>query len=261
MTNSKTTKRALISSVIALVLCFTMLLGTTYAWFTDSAVTAVNTIQSGNLDVVLEYKTAWGDEWTEVTESTLLFNEAALYEPGYTEIVFLRVSNAGNLALKYQLNVNIYEEEGSTNVAGQQFKLSDYLEIGYYVQAEYSSGANYADLLMPYMFGTAASAKANVQRMNKLSQDTGIVTIDAPIEVGEETASVIAIVLTMPTTVGNEANHMTGVAAPYIKLGVSLTATQLASEEDGFGNWEYDKDATYDAVATEATVSDPDENE
>lgn len=62
MADSKTTKRALLSSVVALFLSFTMLLGTTFAWFTDSAVSGRNVIKSGNLDVVLEYKNNWEDE-------------------------------------------------------------------------------------------------------------------------------------------------------------------------------------------------------
>ena len=55
MTNTKNTKRALLSSVLALFLCFAMLLGTTYAWFTDSVTSASNIIQTGTLDVSLEH--------------------------------------------------------------------------------------------------------------------------------------------------------------------------------------------------------------
>ena len=60
---NKHTKRALLSSVMALILCFTMLLGTTFAWFTDSVTSANNIIKSGNLDIELEYwnGTAWVD--------------------------------------------------------------------------------------------------------------------------------------------------------------------------------------------------------
>ena len=87
MTN-KTTKRALLSSTVALFLCFAMLMGTTYAWFTDSVTSANNVIQSGNLDVVLEYKSAWSDNWAHVDENTKIFKDGALYEPGYTEVVF-----------------------------------------------------------------------------------------------------------------------------------------------------------------------------
>ena len=85
MTNSKTTKRALFSSVVALLLCFTMLLGTTFAWFTDSASTGVNTIQAGNLDIVVYYATQSDvvegkiadDAWKEVDANTPVFNPAA----------------------------------------------------------------------------------------------------------------------------------------------------------------------------------------
>jgi len=51
------TKSALLMSVMSLMLCFTMLLGTTFAWFTDNAASTNNVIKAGNLDVVLEYKT------------------------------------------------------------------------------------------------------------------------------------------------------------------------------------------------------------
>ena len=51
MNNPKTTKRALLSSVIAMLICVTMLIGTTFAWFTDTASTGVNKIVSGNLNV------------------------------------------------------------------------------------------------------------------------------------------------------------------------------------------------------------------
>ena len=61
MTNRKSTKRALLGSVMAMVLCLAMLIGATFAWFTDTASTGVNKIQAGNLDVVLEMKDASGN--------------------------------------------------------------------------------------------------------------------------------------------------------------------------------------------------------
>ena len=53
---AKYNKRALLLSVLALMLCAAMLIGTTYAWFTDTATAGVNRIQSGTLNVVLEMK-------------------------------------------------------------------------------------------------------------------------------------------------------------------------------------------------------------
>lgn len=246
MTNTKNTKRALLSSVMALFLCFAMLLGTTYAWFTDSVTSANNVIQSGNLDVVLEYKSNWSDGWATVDENTKIFKDGALYEPGYTEVVYLRISNAGSLALKYLLSFNLANEEGSINVYGDEFKLSDYLQIGYYVQDEYSSGFNYADILMPNMFGTREAALNSVE-LQKLSEANAVISENAPILPGDDTAQVVAIVLTMPDTVGNEANTRLGEDAPYIELGVRLFATQYTHENDSFGN-QYDANVDQPAV-------------
>ena len=244
MMNSKFATRALLSIVVVLSMCCTMMLGTTLAWFTDAEVAPTNTIETGNLDVVLEYKTDWADQWAPVTDKTKLFKENALYEPGYTEVVFLRVANAGNLALKYKLDVTVADETSSTNKDGKEFFLSDYLEAGVYSQDEYVSGFNYADILMPVMFGTRDAALQNAKNFSKISAEDIVSIDDAPLLVGEQTSQVIALVLTMPTTVGNEANHETDVAAPTIELGVTLVATQYTDENDSFDN-QYDADAEY----------------
>ena len=111
MTNRKSTKRALLGSVMAMVLCLAMLVGATFAWFTDTASTGVNKIQAGKLDVALEMKDAAG-QWVSAEGKTLQFkkaanapaDEAVLWEPGCTyELPALRVVNKGNLALKYKV--------------------------------------------------------------------------------------------------------------------------------------------------------------
>ena len=242
------TRRALLLSALALLVCMSMLVGSTFAWFTDSVVSANNIIKSGNLDVVLEYKTNWNDTWAEVQPDTKLFSDSSKYEPGFTEVVFLRVSNAGSLALKYNLKVDILSETPGVNVAGEEFKLSDYLEIGSYTQAEYNGDANYADILMPFMFGTRESALANLTASNKLTAGA-VLNSDGPVEVGDKTAQIAVLVLNMPETVGNEANH-NGTDVPKINLGVTLLATQLVSESDSFGP-EYDEDATYPVVVND----------
>lgn len=104
MTNSKTTKRALVSSVLAVFLCVAMLIGTTFAWFTDTASTGINKIQAGNLDVALEMKTATG--WVNAEGKTLNFinkdgNTDILWEPGAKfTLPAVKIVNNGNLALK-----------------------------------------------------------------------------------------------------------------------------------------------------------------
>ena len=252
MTKKRSTKRALILSALSLLMCVSMFIGSTFAWFTDEVVSGNNLIMSGNLDVVLEYKTNWDDQWTPVDASTKIFKEGALYEPGYTEVVFLRVSNAGSLALKYNLSVCIAGEKSSTNINGEEFKLSDYLEIGTYRMDEMNSGFNYADILFPGMFGTREAALKNIGQLTKLSEANSVVAADCPVLPGNDTAQVFAIALTMPETVGNEANFDTAYAAPEIALGVKLLATQLVAEEDSFGR-DYDEDATYPVVVSNAS--------
>lgn len=112
MNESTKTKKALRGSLLALFLCIVLLIGTTFAWFTDTASTGVNKIQSGTLKVGLEYKV--GDQWQDATGEILTFKTAdnrdaedILWEPGCTyELPALRVVNKGNLALKYKIKIN-----------------------------------------------------------------------------------------------------------------------------------------------------------
>ncbi len=109
MTSTTTTKRALLFSTLSLLVCVAMLIGTTFAWFTDTASTTVNSIQSGTLDVDLEMLD--NGDWVTADGKTLNFKKAegaegepVLWEPGCTyELPKLRIVNKGNLALKYKL--------------------------------------------------------------------------------------------------------------------------------------------------------------
>ena len=131
MNNKRATKRALLTSVMALVMCVVMLVGTTFAWFTDTASTGVSKIQAGNLDIELQYATAWNDTtgeptaWADAEGQTLTFktkdNRAAdkiLWEPGCRyELPELRIVNKGNLALKYKVIINGIEGDAKLNEA------------------------------------------------------------------------------------------------------------------------------------------------
>ena len=224
--SKNTTKRSLLASVFALVLCVAMLVGSTFAWFTDTATTGVNKIQSGKLDVKLSYLTD-NNGWKEVTKDTKLFKNGALWEPGHTEVAYLKVENAGNLALKYQLSVNVANEVSGTNVNGESFNLSDYIKMGV---VENQS--------MPFADRNAARTAVAATAGNIATY-----TKTGSIAANDTNAQYVALVVYMPETVGNEANYV-GDTAPSIDLGVKLVATQDAVESDSFNN-QYDKDATY----------------
>ena len=228
-TNSK---KALLSSAFALVLSVAMLIGTTFAWFTDTASTAVNKIQAGNLDVKLDYKNSDTTSFTKADKNTKVFKEGALWEPGHVEYVVLKVSNAGSLALKYKLGINIANEVGSTNVYNNAFKLSDYIRFAV-LDADKSS------LNRDAMVAAATDSKLIKE---------GYSAEDHLLAGENNSEKIVTLVVWMPTTVGNEANHKTGVTAPSIDLGISVVATQYTHENDSFDN-QYDKDAKYPIVA------------
>ena len=122
MSNTKLTKHALIVSIMAMLLCVAKLVGTTFAWVTDTASTAVNKIQAGTLDIELQYQKADGT-WEDAEGKTLDFkkpsgheNESILWEPGCTyELPALRVVNKGNLALKYKVIITGINGDATLN--------------------------------------------------------------------------------------------------------------------------------------------------
>ena len=113
MSNKKATKRALLTSITALAMCVVMLVGTTFAWFTDTATANVNKIQAGKLDVALEMFDTAQNKWVTAEGQTLNFVKAAggesqaiLWEPGAEyKLPKLRVVNNGNLNIKYKVEV------------------------------------------------------------------------------------------------------------------------------------------------------------
>ena len=125
MTNSKSTKRALISSTLAILMCVAMLIGTTFAWFTDTASTAVNKIQAGNLNIELQMKDNDGN-WVNAEGKTLPFlvkgeipaeGTQILWEPGCTyQVPEMRILNKGNLAVKAYIYISGFKSNGGSGV-------------------------------------------------------------------------------------------------------------------------------------------------
>ena len=228
MTNSKSTKRALIISVLAIFMCVAMLIGTTFAWFTDTASTGVNKIQAGNLDVKLMYSTDM-KTWNEATEQTKLFDDNALWEPGYTQVVYLKVVNAGNLTLKYETGFSKnYTSNRGKNVNGDWYRVDNYLKIG---TAETETKFENREAVW-----AAIAANEKTLAKDVMLTDGGI-TLNA----GEESAP-FAVAIYMPTSVGNEANATKNRPSSVSGLGIEVRATQATVESDSFGSG-YDANA------------------
>ena len=109
MNNKRATKRALLTSVMALVMCVVMLVGTTFAWFTDTASTGVNKITSGNLHVEIQDKEGVKIDtlkWVDKDGNDIVNQDDILWEPGCTYLLTpFQIVNTGNLALKYKIAI------------------------------------------------------------------------------------------------------------------------------------------------------------
>ena len=226
------TKRALLTSVLALVLSLAMLAGSTFAWFTDTASTGVNRIVSGNLDVGLEY---WGGAesgWLTAENSEDLFDKNALWEPGYTQIIYLRVANNGNLALTYAMQITPVRETVGVNVDGEEFKLSDYIKFGWMTFTVDGAGAPVALDREAAQTGVGEGAQLGTTLHRQAAEP-----------MAADAKELVALVAWMPEDVGNEANYST--VQPTIELSLKVLATQAAVESDSFDS-AYDEDAATD---------------
>ena len=228
MNNKRATKRALLTSVMALVMCVVMLVGTTFAWFTDTASTGVNKIQAGNLDIELEMQVTENGEtkWVKAEGETLQFKKAAgheseevLWEPGCRyELPALRIVNKGNLALKYKITVN-----GVTGDA----KLLEAIDFTAKMGAD--DGIALDNLKGAILPSGAATASAG--------------------EVVGETAP-ITIKGVMKTTAGNEYQGLS-----IVGIGITVVATQYTYENDSFGKT-YDENADYTIQVNKDNIQD-----
>ena len=218
MNNKRATKRALLTSVMALVMCVVMLVGTTFAWFTDTASTGVNKIVSGNLkvDIVNEAGTASiknsGLEF--VSADNVTKGEAILWEPGCRYLTEgFRIKNDGNLALKWKAEINKDnivdgKVEGST-IAKDGKSLLDVID--FYVVTKAADGTETAVAIKDFIGNLAKGEKSGVYYIKGVMQ----------------------------TTAGNDYQDLT-----LDGITITVYATQDTVENDSFGN-EYDKDATY----------------
>ncbi len=224
----KNTKTKLISSVAVLLICFAMLIGSTFAWFTDSASTGVNKIQAGNQDLKMSVKNKTNNTtWTEVDENTKLFNivDNTKWEPGVVAYEKFKVENVGNLALDYTLGflpanvtstpsgeslidvIKVYEIEGNVTITDRASLLSQ-------IPASY----NFID-----------SYSQNNVRMNQ-----------------NETKYFTIVLYWQPTDHDNDYNLSEPLKAD---LGIELVAKQATVERDSFDE-QYDSSSLYPVHAS-----------
>ncbi len=214
-----TTKRSLLASVLALVMCVTMLVGTTFAWFTDSASTAVNKIESGTLHVDIVDESGNSLDGKTLSFRDVNKNADILWEPGATfNLDSFRIVNTGKLALKYKVIIN-----GVNGNAKLLEAIDFFVKIG---DAEKVALADWEGILLPE--GKTATTA------NEVVGATDLITISG----------------TMKKEAGNEYQGLS-----IDGIGITVVATQYTYEYDSKDNL-YDEDADYTIQVNKDNIQD-----
>ncbi|MBR2970451.1 MAG: SipW-dependent-type signal peptide-containing protein [Clostridia bacterium] len=224
-----TTRRALLTSAFAFILCISMFIGTTFAWFTDTATSANNIIQSGNLDVEVYYGNP--ADKNSITNVNTLFNDVELWEPGAVAWENLTVVNEGSLALKFKFTINFMDEN---YIVGTNAKLSQVLKI-----AIVEGGVSQTDRATVLEEAGEGALLKNFIAGGSL--------------IAGESITYGVVIWWEPSANDNNWNVINGKQTSdglplHINLGVNVSATQMDYEEDAFG-------PEYDAGLGEVLVS------
>ena len=246
MTSSKNTKRALLASVLSVVLCCAMLIGSTFAWFTDSVTSTGNKIVAGNLKVDLVH-VGGGEDGTDVSikeNSDHKIFDYDKWEPGYTVMETLKVVNKGNLAFKFRLDA---VAAGAT-AAPTGEKLADVIDVYVYEGDGIPTTASFADLTADDNWRKAGSLSTLMADPDGIARGVLLPKDEKPTN-GEPVEEVqMTVALHMQEDAGNAYQGLT-----LGRLNFTLMATQYTYEEDGFGDDQYDKDA---AIKTASSLEE-----
>lgn len=212
--NSAARRALAVSIVMLLIWC---LLGThsTLTWFSDQK-SAVNTFVYGKVKVEAEYLDTATQTWKPLERTKELFQGSALYEPGYTQIARLRITNAGDVPFVYRIAVTAADKEMPDSVLGNTIVLSTYLKYGIlYADSEDAQSRQLSDRY---------EARRLMERFFPTNQYFDPPQQYRQLESGQTVYA--ALVVYMPEEIGNEANAA-GDGIPTVDLGINIRADQL----------------------------------
>lgn len=223
--NRRFTKVAFALSICLLVLWGVLGTGTSIAWFMDETPELTNNFDFGELNLEVYYKTTnaqGNDEWVLVDEKTKVFDEEALYEPGYTQVVYLKIVNKGDVEFDYKLSVNMNDFKPGMNEAGQPIYLPNYLKFGALItEDEQTLTREVARTVATKDLDNGDGSTKEMLPLNTYSSNIGQLEEEAE----EDSVDYAALILYMPEKVGNEANYR-GDDIPTVDLGITVFASQ-----------------------------------
>lgn len=210
--NKKTyMKLALLLSLVLMIMWMALGAGASLAWFTDTSEEITNIFHFGDFELEVSHRLEDGS-WEPIDGKTDIFDNEALYEPGFVQVVYLRVENTGDYPFNFSTAVSVTDYTIATNVFGQSFNVQDHLLFGL------TTSKTEADMDASVETRDMAETVATTKLMKNYS--TEVAFLDA----GE--TAYIALVVCMPEEVGNEANYR-GEDIPRVELGIIVKAEQL----------------------------------
>lgn len=202
---------ALALSLCALLIWAILGTGASLAWFTDTSPEINNIFHFAEFDLVVSHRLTDG-KWEEVDGQTKIFDEEALYEPGYVQIVYLKVENKGTVPFEFYTSVNVNGCIVATNVFGQEFMLQDYLKFGV-------TTADSEDAMKNSVPNREKAVEIASEPLHNY-YETGV------FELAPGKSKYIALIVRMPEEVGNVANYR-GDTVPEVELGITVKADQI----------------------------------
>lgn len=246
---------AFVQSVVSLILCISMLFGTTFAWFTDTVASEGNIIASGNLDATMEYTEDLSGTWQNAAEGAIFSYE--YWEPGYTDMKFIRVGNNGNLAFRYQLHIlpTAVAPEGEPDLADVIDVYCGVVDEKFTVPTDFSENMPGLTKIgtLSDLIGKVGGTASGILLPSSGSANVTLDPENADIaKTGYET---LCILLHMQESAGNEYQDLS-VGGSF---RVQLNATQYTYENDSYGN-DYDTESempefTFKGGKATATIS------
>ncbi len=211
ITNKKSYKRiALVLSLFSLIIWCILGTSASLAWFTDVSEKVTNIFHFADFDLVVSHELTDGT-WEEIDSNTKIFDEEALYEPGYVQVIYLKVENKGTVPFNFYTAVNVNGCSVATNVFGHQFMLQDYLK-----------------------FGVISASTEQEMKQSVPNRETATKIADMPLHNYDTTPAVLhpgetsylALIVRMEEKIDNVANYR-GDDIPKVDLGITVKADQI----------------------------------
>ena len=201
---------ALALSLCALIIWGILGTGASLAWFTDTSPEINNIFHFAEFDLVVSHRLTDG-KWEEVDSQSKIFDEEALYEPGYVQVVYLKVENKGTVPFEFYTSVNVNGCIVATNVFGQEFMLQDYLKFGV-------TTADSEDAMKNSVPNREKAVEIADMPLHNYDSETAVLNPGA--------TKYIALIVRMPEEVSNVANYR-GNTVPKVELGITVKADQI----------------------------------